>query len=150
MSLNASLSFSGNAEEALEFYRSALGGKLEVIRFKGSPAADRVPSQWEDKVLYGNLTTSCGIVLEAMDASPECFARVPGNNIALHLDVESEALVRSVFSALAAGGQVTMPVEKTFWSDAFGMLTDKFGIRWMIGVPAAQTAMRETVAVPTS
>jgi len=134
MQLNPYLSFSGNAEEALEFYRSALGGELDIMRFEGSPAAEHAPPGWGQKVMHGRLNSPAGIVMVS-DASPD-RAGTPGDNFSIAIQVDSESQADAIFSKLAAGGKVTMPLEKTFWSTKFGMLTDKFGIAWMVNGPA--------------
>lgn len=141
MALVPSLTFAGNAQEALEFYRAALGGELTLNRFADAPADCGVPEHWAEKIMYGHLQTRCGIRVSAMDAPPGCFDLTPNsNNVALHVEAPDAQAVREIVSKLSEGGNVTMPVERTFFSDAFGMVADKFGIRWMIGVPQAACA----------
>jgi PhnB protein len=136
MPFEPNLVFAGHAEEVLEHYRSALGGELTIVRFAGSPAAQYAPPGWGDKVLYGTLASPLGNI-HAMDASPE-RAGQPGGNIGLSIATSTEAQTDAIFAALSAGGNVLMPLEKTFWSPKFGMFTDKFGTRWMISLaPAA-------------
>ena len=130
MQLNPYLTFNGNAEEALEFYRSALGGKLDIMRFEGTPAAKHAPAGWDRKVLHGRLETSAGVIM-ASDATPEQGGQ-PGSNFSIAIGTDDEAQTEAVFSKLAAGGKVTMPLEETFWSKRFGMLVDKFGITWLV------------------
>jgi PhnB protein len=132
MQLNPNLFFSGNAEDVLGHYRSALGGDVEIVRFAGSPAADFAPPDWGSKVLYGSLRSPVGVV-NVMDAPPGREG-TPGDNFAIGIDFESEALAEDVFAKLATGGSVIMPFEQTFWAKKFGMLTDKFGIKWMVNV----------------
>ena len=134
MQLNPYLSFSGNAEEALEFYRSALGGELEIVRFEGSPAAEHAPPGWGGKVMHGRLDSPAGVLMAA-DASPE-HAGTPGSNFSIAIHVDSEGQADAIFAKLTAGGKVTMPLAKTFWSAKFGMLTDKFGVAWMVNGPS--------------
>lgn len=133
MQLNAYLTFTGNAEEALEYYRSALGGELDVMRFGGTPASAHIPPGWENKVLHARLETPAGILM-ASDASPE-QAGEPGGRFNLALMIEDEKEAEAVFSKLVAGGQVTMPMDETFWAKKFGMGKDKFGIGWIVNCP---------------
>jgi len=130
MQVNAYLHFNGNAEEALEFYRSALGGEVQIMRFEGSPVAASVPADWGGKVMHGVLRSAAGQLM-ASDATHE-RVNTPGDNFALSLSTEDEAEADGVFAKLSAGGAVTMPFEKTFWGAKFGMFTDKYGISWML------------------
>jgi PhnB protein len=132
MQLNPNLAFNGNAEEVLDHYRNALGGDVEIVRFAGTPAAGSVSPEWATKVLYGTLRSPVGTV-NVMDA-PADRAGKPGDNFSIGIQTESEAQTDAIFSKLAQGGVVTMPLDKTFWSPRFGMLTDKFGIKWMVSL----------------
>jgi PhnB protein len=133
MQLNPSLHFSGNAEEVLEHYRNALGGKVEIARFEGSPAAGQVPPDWKGKVLYGTLQSPAGVIA-AMDAPPGREGK-PGDNFSLSVTVDDAKQAEDAFSKLSNGGNVSMPLEETFFAQKFGMCVDKFGIRWMINYP---------------
>jgi PhnB protein len=130
MQLNPYLNFNGNAEEALEFYRGALGGDVEIMRYEGTPAAASAPPEWGSKVLHGVLRSPAGLIM-ASDATTD-HVNNPGDNFSLALAPEAEAEADAVFAKLSAGGSVTMPLEKTFWGAKFGMLKDKFGISWMV------------------
>jgi PhnB protein len=130
MQINAYLHFNGNAEEVLEFYRGALGGEVEIMRFAGSPAAASVPDDWGNKVLHGVLRSPAGQLM-ASDATKDRVNN-PGDNFSLSIGTEDEAEADAVFAKLSAGGTVTMPFEKTFWGAKFGMVTDKYGISWMV------------------
>ena len=130
MQLNPNLVFNGNAEEVLNHYRHALGGDVEIMRFSQSPEAASVSPEWANKVIYGTLRSPAGVV-NVMDATPD-RAGAPGDNFILGIEADTRAQTDEIFSKLAAGGSVTMPLDKTFWSQRFGMLTDKFGIKWMV------------------
>jgi PhnB protein len=130
--MQPNLFFNGNAEEALEHYRSAVGGDVQIQRYAGSPAAST--PDFDNKVLYGTLTSPLG-TLNAMDA-PAGRAGSPGDNFSLSIATTSEAQTKTVFAKLCEGGVVTMPLEKTFWSPLFGMCTDKFGFKWMVSLMA--------------
>jgi PhnB protein len=135
MNLNPNLFFSGNAEEVLGYYRSALGGDIELMRFADAPeAAQSVPAEWSSKVLYGALHSPFGDVA-AMDAPPG-RAGTPGDNFAISINLDDETRAADIFAKLAAGGNVMMPFEKTFFAKKFGMTADKFGIKWMVNVAA--------------
>jgi PhnB protein len=134
MSLTPNLVFTGNAEEALEHYRDALGGDLQIMRFGESPEAAAVSPEWRNKVIYGSLRSPTGAV-NVMDAPPD-RAGTPGDNILLGIETENDSLVDEIFAKLSAGGTVIMPLGKTFFSPKFGMLADKFGIKWMVNLTA--------------
>jgi PhnB protein len=130
-SLVPSLIFNGDAEAALELYQEALGGDVQITRFAGSPSATDVPEQWAQKVLFGQLQTPDGVVVTAMDAPPSRAVQI-GGNVALYYHCRTNERARAIFETLSEGGSVRMPLGKTFFSDAFGMLADRFGISWMI------------------
>jgi len=130
MAINPYIHFNGNAEEALGHYRDALGGELEILRFAGSPAEGCAPEGWGQKVLHGALQTKVGLIL-ASDASKDRVSN-PGDNIEIAVQVDSEVDAEQIFSKLGEGGDVTLPLAQTFFSPKFGMLVDKFGIRWIV------------------
>ena len=130
MPLTPYLFFKGNSEEVLEHYRDAIGGKVEIVRFADTPVAGSMPPEWGNKVLHGTLNSPVGVV-NIMDAPPGREGS-PGDNFSIGIQADSETQAQSIFTKLSAGGTVMMPFEKTFWAEKFGMLTDKFGIKWMI------------------
>lgn len=138
MAINPYIHFDGNAEEALNHYRDALGGELQIMRFAGSPAESCAPEGWGQKVLHGALQTNVGLLL-ASDASKD-QVRNPGDNIEVAVQVDSEADAERIFSKLGQGGNVTMPLSETFFSPKFGMLIDRFGIKWIIVTAVAAAA----------
>jgi PhnB protein len=130
------LFFGGRCEEALEFYRAAVDAKVEfMMRYKESPEPmppGRIPAGFENKIMHATFHVG-GTTLMASDGCEE------GANFAgfsLHVCLPTHAEVERAFAALAAGGKVEMPLAKTFWSPRFGMLTDRFGIGWMVSVAA--------------
>jgi len=132
------LFFNGNCEEAVEFYRTALGAEVEMMmRFKESPDAPppgMVPPGYEHKIMH----TSFRVGQTTVMASDGCETeQVKFKGFSLSLAVSSEAEADRYFAALAEGGKVSMPLGKTFWSPRFGMLEDRFGIGWMINVVPA-------------
>jgi PhnB protein len=129
------LFFNGHCEEAIEFYRTAIGGQVEIMmRYKESPdpaPPGMVPEGWGDKVMHVSLRIGDTVLM----ASDGCHAEKPGfAGFSLSLSVPDEAEADRAFKALAEGGQVRMPLTKTFWSPCFGMLEDRYGIGWMISV----------------
>ncbi|MEO8121952.1 MAG: VOC family protein [Rhodoferax sp.] len=127
------LFFDGRCEEALEFYRSALGAEVTMLmRFKESPEpmpADMCPPGSEDKVMHASFTIG-ETTLMASDG------RATGNPVfqgfSLSLSVPNDAEAQRLFSVLADGGKVQMPLAKTFYASSFGMVADRFGVGWMI------------------
>ena len=130
------LFFGGRCEEALEFYRNALGAKTEfVMRYKDSPQAippGQLPPGWENKIMHANVRVG-GTQLMASDGN-EAGQKFEGFSLSLAVPTPAEA--ERAFAALAADGKVGMPLGKTFWSPCFGMVTDKFGVGWMVSVAA--------------
>ena len=136
--LEVYLFFNGNCEQALEFYRTALGAQVQMMmRYKESPAPPppgMVPPGFEDKIMHTTFTIGSTTVM----ASDDCTAKTASfQGFSLALAVDTEADADRVFAALADGGQVRMPLTKTFWSPRFGMVADRFGIGWMVSVPPA-------------
>lgn len=131
MQVNPYLNFDGQCEEAFRFYEQVLGGKIEAMMTHGeSPIAGEVPSEWHDRILHARLVVG-DQVLMASDSPPEYYQKPQGLYVSLHVEDPAEA--ERIFRALAEGGTVTMPFQKTFWAaGGFGMLTDRFGTPWMI------------------
>ncbi len=130
--LDSYLFFSGRCAEAMRFYESVLGGKLEaVMRYGDSPQPDQGPAGASDLVMHSRLSLG-GRSLMASDVPPG-YPSPTMDGFSLSLQYESPAEARRIFDALAQGGTVHMPVQKTFWAEAFGMLVDQFGTPWMVG-----------------
>jgi PhnB protein len=121
--------FHGRCEEALEFYKAALGGELNIMRIEGSPMEAQSPPEWKNKVMHARLTFEGGELL-ASDGRPGTMN--DNNEISLSISLNDEAEADRIFAALSAGGKVEMPMQDTFWGAKFGTFTDKFGIDWMI------------------
>ncbi len=130
MQIQPYLFFDGRCDEAIEFYRGALGAEVTMLmRFKDSP--EPVSHGNEDKVMHANLRIGETTVL-ASDG--RCQGRASFQGFALSLTVASESEAERLFAALGDGGQVQMPMTKTFFSPRFGMVADRFGVSWMIYV----------------
>ena len=131
------LFFNGRCEEAVEFYKKALGAEVQMMmRYKESPEPPppgMVPPGFENKIMHASLKIGQTIVM----ASDGCSTEKPKfEGFSLSLAVPTETEAERAFAALAKGGKVGMPLTKTFWSPRFGMLTDRFGIGWMVSVLA--------------
>ena len=124
--LNPYLSFKDNSREAMEFYRSVFGGKLEVSTFKDYHASQD-PSE-DNLIMHSVLEAENGITFMASD-TPNRMEYRPGTNMSMSLSGDNEAELKAYFEKLSAGGKVTMPLEKAIWGDSFGMCTDKFGVQ---------------------
>lgn len=124
------LNFDGTCKEAFEFYADVLGGEIEdMMPHRGTPAEDMVADEWADKIMHASMKVA-GRRLMASDAPPGRYERPQGFSVSLAISGADEA--ERIFAALAEGGSVTMPIEKTFWATRFGMLVDRFGTPWMI------------------
>lgn len=128
------LFFGGRCEEAVEFYRRTLGAEVDMLmRYKESPEPPppgMVPEGWEEKVMHTSFRIGETAVMASDGCNDSSF-----NGFSLSLTVPTEADAERVFAALAEGGKVEMPLGQTFWSPKFGMLTDRFGLGWMVTVP---------------
>lgn len=131
------LFFGGRCEEAIAFYRTALRAEVGMLmRFNECPdpvPAGILPPGFESKIMHGEIRVAGNVVL----VSDGCGETPPFGGFSLALNFPAEADVERAFAALAQGGSVTMPLGKTFWSPRFGMLTDRFGVGWMVGVATA-------------
>lgn len=128
---NAYLIFDGNCAEAMRFYESTLGGKLEALmNFGETPGCDQMPPESRDRIMHARLILD-GRPLMASDCMPgQPYEGMKGFSLSLAYPTAGEA--QRVFDTLAEGGQVTMPLQKMFWAEAFGMVTDRFGTPWMV------------------
>ncbi len=135
MQVQPYLFFDGRCEEAVEFYRSALGAEVVMLmRFKDSPdppPPGMVPPGAENKVMHAALRVGDAMVL-ASDG--RCLGQPSFQGFALSLTAANDAEANRVFASLAEGGQVQMPLAKTFFSPRFGMVADRFGVSWMVYV----------------
>jgi PhnB protein len=133
MQVQPYLFFDGRCEEAIEFYRQALGAEVTMLmRFKDSPEPPRpgmVPPGCENKVMHSSLRIGATTV---MASDGRCVGQPSFQGFSLSLSAASESEAERLFAALAEGGQVQMPLARTFFSPRFGMVADRFGISWMI------------------
>ena len=129
--LNPYLNFNGNAKEAMEFYQSVFGGELRINTFQegGMP---HEPGD-ANKIMHAMLNVENGITLMASD-TPSDWTFNPGTNIQCSLSGNNEAELGGYWDKLSNGANVVMPLEQAPWGDKFGMLTDKFGIQWLVNI----------------
>jgi PhnB protein len=133
MQVQPYLFFDGRCDEAIGFYTKALGAKVQmVMRYKECPepqAVAKFPPEMLDKVMHASLTIGDSTV---MLSDGHCTGKPTFSGFSLSLPVSSDAEADRVFNALADGGNITMPLGKTFFSSRFGMVSDRFGVGWMV------------------
>jgi PhnB protein len=132
--LNPYLSFQGNAREAMEFYRAALGGDLKINTFGEFGAPDPALT---DQVMHSQLETEAGLTLMGADTPPG-MDYTPGNTVTVSLTGDTGDGLREAWEKLTAGATVTVPLEKQMWGDEFGQFIDRFGVPWMINIGSPQ------------
>ena len=132
--LNPYLNFNGTTEEAFNFYKSVFGGEFtNLIRFKDTPGQEKLSAGDQQKIMHVSLPVGKENVLMGTDALESMGHKVTGgNNVQMSLTAKSENEAKQLFEGLAKGGKITVPLGKASWGDYFGMLTDKYGIQWMV------------------
>ncbi|MFZ6646812.1 VOC family protein [Undibacterium sp. TJN25] len=136
MQLNPYLNFNGRCEEAFTFYEQRLGAKIEaVFKFRGAPMEAQCPPDWLDKVMHASISIDGKIVMgsDGIKGAPE-----EPRGFSLSLGAKDAAEAERLFSALSVNAIVKMPLQQTFWAERFGMLTDQFGIPWMVSCQPSQ------------
>jgi PhnB protein len=131
--INSYLNFPGNTEEAFNFYKSVFGGDFAIVqRFKDAPGHENMSDTDKEKLMHISLPIGPNVLMgtDAVGVMGQGFT--VGNNFSLSVSTESQEEAEKIFNGLAAGAEVTMPLQATFWAAAFGMLNDKFGIHWMV------------------
>jgi PhnB protein len=134
MKITTYLTFDGNARDAFTFYQQALGGTLEMMTFAQAPDAEQFPVEYRERIMHACLNLGDGALMASDTLPGTCgggpYEGIKGCSVSLHPTSVSES--ERLFAALAEGGTVVMPLEKTFWAERFGMLTDRFGVSWMV------------------
>ena len=133
--INPYLIFNGNCRQAMEFYKKCLGGVLYLSTYAELPG-EKVAKQDKDKILHARLTIKT-LILMASDAHPGISIQ-EGNNFFVSINAESVEESEKLFKALGEKGKVDQPLQKTFFAHRFGMLTDQFGIKWMVNLEKAK------------
>lgn len=141
-SVNVYLNFNGNCEEAFNFYKTVFGTEFQYIgRFKDMPPSESSDLKGIDgeKIMHISLPVGDGTVIMGSDTGGE-WAKyfTQGTNFSLSINAGSKEEAEKLFNGLSGSGKITMPLNKTFWSDCFGMFTDKFGINWMVSFDGSQ------------
>jgi PhnB protein len=135
MQVNPYLLFGGQCEAAFRYYEKVLGGKITAMMpHEGTPAESQVPAEWRKKIIHARLAIG-DETLMGSDAPPDRYKPPQGFSVSVQVKTLEDA--ERIFHALADNGKVTMPLTKTFFSPAFGMLTDQFGIPWMVNCDQA-------------
>ena len=135
MQVNPYLSFDGQCEAAFTFYAQCLRGQLgPIFRYAGSPMADQAPPDWQEKVMHGSVTVGEQELMGA-DITPDRYEAPKG--FSLSIQIKNTADAERIFRELGAGGTIVRALEKTFWAERFGMVTDRFGTPWMINCEQA-------------
>lgn len=134
ITLNPYLTFDGTCRDAMEFYRSIFGGKLDVLTF-GDAGMEGVPG---DGVMHSHLGTDAGFTFMASDGGGQPVTHGTGYSMSISGPAEDADAMRSYFEKLSEGGTVTMPLERQMWGDEFGITLDRFGIQWMVNIGGDQ------------
>jgi PhnB protein len=136
LGVNPYITFKGNCREAIEFYKSALDAEVLFTQTVGeSPMSDMGPAE---NIMHCTIKVGQSTIMMSDDPRPD--AASGGGNISLAIGLNDPARAKQVFDRLGSGGTTIMPLEKTYWAEAFGMLIDKFGVRWMVNCDAPRPA----------
>jgi PhnB protein len=145
-SFNAYLIFNGNCRQAMEFYAKSLGADLQLQTYSQAPGMEpgcEIPEQMRDMVMHARLQRGSAVLM-ASDARPDLPPTI-GSNVWVNIDCESAQEIEKFFSALSDGAEsIMMPLQQTFWAARFAMLTDKFGVHWMLNLEQPKTADHKT------
>jgi PhnB protein len=139
VTVNPYLTFNGNCEAAFDFYKKVFGGEFQTLsRFKDMPPMPgmEIPADLMNRIMHVSLPISKESILMASDANPAMGEVKMGQNISLSVNTENKEEADRIFSALASGGKITLPMGNMFWGAYFGMLIDPFGIIWMVNCDA--------------
>ncbi|WP_027855933.1 VOC family protein [Marinobacterium jannaschii] len=136
MRIEPYLMFGGRSEEAIKFYKEALGAEVAMLMyFRDCPEPECIPPGAGDKVMHATLNIA-GYTLMLSDG--DCSGESSFSGISLSISTQTLEAAEAVFGALSENGEVQMPLAKTFWSEGFGMLKDRFGVSWMVNVTEPQ------------
>jgi PhnB protein len=133
------LVFDGNCADAMRFYEKTLGGKLEIMTHAESPMAAETPPGMASRIMHARLSIGDRMLMASDAMAGPDYKGMLGFSVCLTFPTAAEA--KKVYDAFAKGGKVTMPLQKTFWVESFGMGTDLFGTPWMINGGASNMAM---------
>ncbi|HUS01173.1 MAG TPA: VOC family protein [Chitinophagaceae bacterium] len=136
--INAYINFDGNCREVMTFYKHSLGGELNMQTVEGSPIEAQCPTEIKHQILHASLLKDDLVIMGSDMQEPGGFTK--GNNIALSLSCSSDEEIKTFFSKLSEGGKISHNLMQSFWGATFGVLTDKYGIRWMLNYDKNQQA----------
>ena len=129
--LNPYIGFNGQAKEAIEFYKNVFGGKLSVSTF-GESGMNQEPND-ANKIMHGSLEADNGMTLMVSDTASHSTYE-SGARISISLSGDNEEELKGYWDKLSEGGKIEVPLEKAPWGDMFGMLDDKFGVKWLVNI----------------
>ena len=130
MQLNTYLMFNGRCEAAFQFYERCLGGKIiAMFTHAGAPGAAQVPPDWLSKIMHASLKVGDSVLMGS-DVPPDHYQ--PAKGFSVNIAIEEPAEAERIFHALSENGTVGMPIQRTFWAERWGLVTDQFGIPWMV------------------
>lgn len=142
LTVNPYIAFTGNCREAVDFYVRAIGAEVLFLQTVGE---SQMPNMGPaTSIMHCTIKVGDATILLCDDARPEAAAG--GGNISLAIGLDDPGLAEQLFAGLADGGAVIMPIQKTYWAEGFGMVTDKFGVRWMVNCEAPRRSNVFTVA----
>jgi len=128
--LNPFLRFNDSkCREAMNFYKDCIGGELEFMTVKGSPMSKDMPADKQDIIMHSTLKKGDWVLIGSDMMRDKA---VVGDNVGVSLECESESEIKEIFAKLSKDGDVFMPLEEVFWGAIFGLVTDKYGIEWML------------------
>lgn len=128
--INAYIGFNGDCRKAMEFYKSCIGGELDIQLVGDSPIAGQCPEGTKGHVLHSTLTNGAVVLMATDMTGPDGYIR--GNNVSLSVNCSSENEINVFYTKLSAGGKVLEALGPSFWGSIFCCFTDKFGIGWML------------------
>jgi len=136
MTVNAYLNFNGNCKEAFDYYQKVLGGTIPMSMTMEQAPGGEANAANKDMIMHTRLVLQNGSLIMGSDAPGDYYSQPQGFSVSITVDASAEG--KRIFDALADGGQVRMPYEKTFWAEGFGMVVDKFGTPWMVNAGMAE------------
>ena len=132
--VNTYLIFDGTCKKAMEFYKKCLGGVLYLSTYGEAPGSDKnLPKEFKDRIIHARLTIKSEVLM-ASDRHPGAPPMKSGNNFFVSINCDKVDETEKIFKALSEKGKVDMPLQETFFAVRFGMLTDQFGIKWMLNL----------------
>jgi len=127
--INAYIGFNGKCHEAMTFYKDCIGGELTFMPVKGSPIEAQCPPTMKDQILHSTLAVNGSLLMGSDMVGPGGY--IKGNDMALSVSCSSEEEINSFYLKLGEGGKIIDPLKMQFWGAMFGVVEDKFGVRWM-------------------